>query len=70
MILGPVLLLKLVKEKKLVEHLAERELTNPEGAGFDLRDVRRVFFSLTSLRRSTGPKIMGKSINDQFRLRK
>ncbi|MEN9407914.1 MAG: putative deoxycytidine deaminase [Candidatus Parcubacteria bacterium] len=37
MILGPQLLLKLVKEKKLVENLAERELTNPEGAGFDLR---------------------------------
>lgn len=35
--LGPKLILKLVKEKKLVENLAERELTNPEGAGFDLR---------------------------------
>jgi deoxycytidine triphosphate deaminase len=37
MILGPKLLLKLVKEKRLVENLSERELTNPEGAGFDLR---------------------------------
>jgi len=37
MILGPKILLKLVKEKKLVENLAERELTTPEGAGFDLR---------------------------------
>ena len=37
MILGPKILLKLVKEKKLVENLAERELTAPEGAGFDLR---------------------------------
>lgn len=37
MILGPKLLLQLVKEKKLVENLSERELTNPEGAGFDLR---------------------------------
>ncbi len=37
MILGPRQLLKLVKEKKLVENLAERELNNPEGAGFDLR---------------------------------
>ncbi|MDO8610757.1 MAG: hypothetical protein Q7R95_09505 [bacterium] len=37
MILGPKLLLKLVKTKKLVENLAERELTTPEGAGFDLR---------------------------------
>lgn len=37
MILGPTLLLELVKKKKLVENLSERELTNPEGAGFDLR---------------------------------
>jgi len=37
MILGPKKLLELVKKKKLVENLAQRELTNPEGAGFDLR---------------------------------
>ncbi len=37
MILGPAELLKLVKKIKLVEGLSERELTNPEGAGFDLR---------------------------------
>ncbi|HEX8965126.1 MAG TPA: hypothetical protein VF820_01685 [Patescibacteria group bacterium] len=37
MILSPKKLLQLVKSKKLVENLAERELTNPEGAGFDLR---------------------------------
>lgn len=37
MIIGPKLLLELVKKKKLVEGLSERELTNPEGAGFDLR---------------------------------
>lgn len=37
MVLGPTLLLKLVKTQKLVEQLSERELTNPEGAGFDLR---------------------------------
>ena len=30
-------LLKLVREKKLVENLSERELKTPEGAGFDLR---------------------------------
>ena len=30
-------MLRLVREKNLVENLAERELTNPEGAGFDLR---------------------------------
>src|SRR3954468_20348099 len=37
MILGPQKLLQLVKKEKLVENLSERELTNPEGAGFDLR---------------------------------
>ena len=37
MILSPSKLLKLVKTKKIVEGLSERELTNPEGAGFDLR---------------------------------
>src|SRR3990172_1328536 len=37
MILGPKKLLELVRKKKLVEGLSERELTNPEGAGFDLR---------------------------------
>lgn len=37
MILGPKKLLQLVKSKKLVEGLSERELKNPEGAGFDLR---------------------------------
>jgi len=37
MILGPKKLLQLVKTKKLVEGLAERELRTPEGAGFDLR---------------------------------
>lgn len=35
--LGTKILLKLVKEKKLVEKLSERELKNPEGAGFDIR---------------------------------
>ncbi len=37
MILGPKKLLELVHSIKLVEGLSERELTNPEGAGFDLR---------------------------------
>ncbi len=37
MIIGTKELLKLVNEKKLIENLSERELTNPEGAGFDLR---------------------------------
>ena len=37
MILGTDILLKLVKEQRLVENLSERELNNPEGAGFDFR---------------------------------
>ncbi|MCU0653497.1 MAG: hypothetical protein MUD10_04520 [Candidatus Pacebacteria bacterium] len=37
MILGISEMHKLVKEKKLVEGLCERELQSPEGAGFDLR---------------------------------
>ncbi len=37
MILGIQELHRLVKEKNLVENLCEREMNNPEGAGFDLR---------------------------------
>lgn len=37
MIIGPKKLLELVKKQKLVTGLSERELTNPEGAGFDFR---------------------------------
>lgn len=37
MILSPKILLKLVKDNKLVERLSDRELNNPEGTGFDLR---------------------------------
>lgn len=37
MILGIKKLHKLVKEINLVENLCEREMNNPEGAGFDLR---------------------------------
>lgn len=37
MVLGIKELHRLVKEKKLVENLSERELKEPEGAGFDLR---------------------------------
>lgn len=40
--IGTKELLNLVRENKLVENLSERELTNPEGAGFDLR-VGEVF---------------------------
>ena len=35
--IGTKELLKLVNENKLVEDLCDRELQNPEGAGFDLR---------------------------------
>jgi dCTP deaminase len=44
-------LLALVKEKKLVEGLCERELTNPEGCGFDL--------CLGKLHRLSGHGFMG-----------
>lgn len=37
MVLGINELHQLVQEKKLVENLSQRELENPEGAGFDLR---------------------------------
>lgn len=37
MILGVDKLHKLVKTRKLVERLCDRELNNPEGAGFDIR---------------------------------
>jgi deoxycytidine triphosphate deaminase len=37
MILGLDKLFQLIEEKKLVENLSERELKNPEGAGFDFR---------------------------------
>lgn len=37
MTVGPKALLQLVKKIRLVDNLSERELTNPEGAGFDLR---------------------------------
>jgi len=37
MILGIKELQSLVKEHKLVENLCQREIENPEGAGFDLR---------------------------------
>ena len=36
MVIGVDRLLKLVKSQKLIEGLCERELKNPEGAGFDL----------------------------------
>lgn len=37
MVLGTKKLLELVKEKKLIEDLSERELTNPESCVFDIR---------------------------------
>jgi deoxycytidine triphosphate deaminase len=37
MIIGIQQLLQMVKEDNLVENLSDRELNNPEGAGFDIR---------------------------------
>ena len=37
MVIGTKKLLELVKTQNLIEGLSERELTNPEGTGFDLR---------------------------------
>ena len=37
MVLGIRELHRLVQEKQLISHLSQRELENPEGAGFDLR---------------------------------
>ena len=46
MVIGTEKLLQLVKDKKLIDGLDKRELTNPEGTGFDLRVEK--LFSLTS----------------------
>lgn len=51
MILGASKLLRRVREENLVEGLSERERTNPEGAGFDLR--------LGKLFRLTGKGFLG-----------
>ncbi|MCR4276702.1 MAG: hypothetical protein NUV87_01085 [Candidatus Roizmanbacteria bacterium] len=64
MILGPKKLLQLVKKIKLVENLDKRELTTPEGAGFDIRlgevhklDGGKAYLGLTH--RET-PKVISK----------
>ncbi len=70
MILGPKILLKLVREKKLVENLSERELTNPEGAGFDLRlgEVHKIkgkaFLGIEE-RKSVDSELTAKYINSK-----
>jgi len=51
MVLGIDVLLRLVKENNLVEHLSEHELSNPEGTGFDLR--------IGELYKQTGPGYLG-----------
>lgn len=53
MVLGPKKLLQLVRDIKLVENLSERELKNPEGAGFDLR--------LGEVYRITGEAFLGET---------
>jgi len=56
MILGVDRLLELVKKNKLVEGLCERELTNPEGCGFDL--------CLGKVHKITGRGLMGLTERD------
>ncbi len=53
MILGIDRLHRLVKTKKLVERLCDRELNNPEGAGFDLR--------LGEVYETSGPGFLGET---------
>lgn len=65
MILGSKKLLKLIKEKKLVENLSERELNNPEGAGFDIRigelyEVKGKGFLGIEERETSGIKLIAK----------
>lgn len=70
MILGIDKLLKLVKEKKLVERLSERELKNPEGAGFDLRigeiyEIKGKGFLKTKERKTPKVKLIKKYKNNK-----
>lgn len=65
MVLGINKLKKLVKEKKLVENLSERELKNPEGAGFDLRigelyEIQGKGFLGTEERKTPSVKLVAK----------
>lgn len=65
MILGSKKLLKLIREKKLVENLSERELNNPEGAGFDIRigelyEVKGKGFLGIEERETSGIKLIAK----------
>jgi deoxycytidine triphosphate deaminase len=63
--IGPKILIKLVKSVKLVENLSDRELRNPEGAGFDLRlgEVHKIsgkgFLGITE-RKTPGSKLVKK----------
>lgn len=74
MILGPKKLLELVKKIKLVENLDKRELTAPEGAGFDIRlgevhklDGGRAYLGITH--RET-PKIITKIRYSESKIQK
>lgn len=68
MILGVKKLLKLVKEKKLVENLSERELKNPEGAGFDLRigEIYKFRSKIKNPRRRTFGSLRGRQKAKSF----
>ena len=66
--IGTKRLLELVKEINLVENLCERELTNPEGEGFDLRvgqvyDIKEGASFLGITERSTPETSLIKSYN-------
>lgn len=72
MILGPEKLLELVRSVKLVEHLSDRELTNPEGAGFDLRlgEIYRIkgkAFLGETLRSTPGVELVEKYVEGEKR---
>jgi len=68
MVLGPKKLLQLVKSKKLVENLSDRELKHPEGAGFDLRlgevyKIKGSAFLGETHRKTAETKLVAKYIN-------
>ena len=63
--IGPKGLLRLVRERKLVENLSDRETQNPEGAGFDLRvgeiyEIEGPGFLGIEERKTPGNKLLAK----------
>jgi len=71
MILGIDELHKLVKEKNLVENLCQRELENPEGAGFDFRlgevyELKGKSFLGVEERKTPEVKLLAKFPEDKY----